>query len=452
MEAGADVCRINCSHADHDSIRRQVAAVRQVAWEVGRPVGVLLDLQGPKIRTGPVATPLELCRGDLLTVVMVDEDLAAIGRIGTTYPQLAQDLRVGDPILFADGALDGEVEAIDLAAEPAEVQIRMGNGGILGSHKGINLPGAEVSSPSLTTKDLADLEVGVAAGVDLVALSFVRRPQDVLDLRGHLDRLGQALPIIAKIEKPEAVEHIDAICQVAQGVMVARGDLGVEVPIERVPVYQKQIINAAFRAGRMCITATQMLESMTHCPRPTRAETTDVANAILDGTDAVMLSGETAIGRYPVEAVTTMNRICQHVEASEFLLPTAPKRMPRWPGARGTVTRAACWAAQEEPRPLVVLTWSGGSAVYASKARPHSPIFALTPDPDVVNRLAIVWGVTPILIPKVQTVDEVITAGERALLEQGYVEPGQEIVILAGRSPLRGVTNLMRIHPAGSEL
>jgi len=414
---------------------------------------VLLDLQGPKIRTGPVATPLILSEGDRLTVVMVDADLDSTCRIGTTYARLAHDVGPGDPVLFDDGALDGVVETVRLDTQPAEVDIRLRTGGTLGSHKGINLPGADVSSPSLTTKDVADLEVGVSAGVDLVALSFVRRPEDVAALRSHLERLGQPkIPIIAKIEKPQAVEHIEAICQVAQGVMVARGDLGVEVPIERVPVYQKHIIDAAFRAGRMCITATQMLDSMTHSPRPTRAETTDVANAILDGTDAVMLSGETAIGEYPVAAVRTMDSICREVEASRFFVPTPPERLPRWHGPRGTITRAACWAVQEEPRPLVVVTWSGGSAVFASKSRPREPIYALTPDPAVLNRLALVWGVTPILIPPVESVDDVLTAGERALLDQGHVEEGQEIVFLAGRSPLKGVTHLLRIHAAGSEL
>ncbi len=348
---------------------------------------------------------------------MVDEDLQAPDAVGTTYPDLVRDVAPGDPILFADGALDGVVESVHADIEPPEVRVRMRTGGTLGSHKGINLPGAAVSAPSLTVKDLGDLDVGVSVGVDMVALSFVRRPEDVLALQQQLEHLGDAtIPVVAKIEKPQAVECIEAICEVAQGIMVARGDLGVEVPIEKVPVLQKRIIDAAFRRGRMCITATQMLDSMTHSPRPTRAETTDVANAILDGTDAVMLSGETAIGRYPVQTVHTMDRICREVEASRFFQPTHPRDMPRWSGPRGTLTRAACWAVQEEPRPLVVVTWSGGSAVFVSKARPRVPIFALTPDPVVLARLASVWGVTPVLIPPVQTVDEVIRAGEAALL------------------------------------
>lgn len=440
--AGVDVFRVNCSHADHASIRRQVASVRAACARAGRPVGLLLDLQGPKIRVGPLEEPRELLTGALLTVRMSDEDPGEPGIVGTTYPAMADDVSVGDTVLFDDGELSGTVEDVS----PREVRVRMTRGGTLRAHKGINLPGVTVSAPSLTPKDRADLAVGVEAGVDFVALSFVRRPEDVAELEGELAKLGVPdMPVIAKIEKPEAMEHIDAIVAEAAGVMVARGDLGVEVSLEKVPVYQKRIIAAAFHAGKMCITATQMLDSMRHAPRPTRAETTDVANAILDGTDAVMLSGETAVGEFPVESVRTMDRIAREVESSAFFATTDPQEMPAWPGARGVVTRAACWAVNEELRPLVVVTWSGGSAVFVSKARPRGPIYALSPDARVVHRLALVWGVTPLLLPPVHTVDDVLNAGERVLRDHDHVAVGDDVVFLVGRSPLRRVANLLRI-------
>ncbi|MCA9492610.1 MAG: pyruvate kinase, partial [Myxococcales bacterium] len=289
LEAGVDVARINCSHADHESIRRQVARVRRAAMKLRKPTAILLDLQGPKIRTGKVPTPLPLAAGDVLTVVMDESYVGAGHRVGTTYPQMVDDVNPGDLVLFADGALSGQVVAVR-RGEPGEVDIRIDDGGELGSHKGINLPGVDMSIPCLTEKDLGDLAVGLDVGVDYVALSFVQRAEDVVELRAAMTGHGQGdIPIIAKIEKPSAVERIDEILAVADGVMVARGDLGVEVSIEKVPVYQKRILSAAQKAGRLAITATQMLDSMERNPRPTRAETTDVANAILDGTDAVML-------------------------------------------------------------------------------------------------------------------------------------------------------------------
>jgi pyruvate kinase len=286
--------------------------------------------------------------------------------------------------------------------------------------------------------------------VDYVALSFVRRATDVLALRSHLERRNQSVPIIAKIEKPHAVENIHEIVQVAEGVMVARGDLGVEVPIERVPVYQKHIIDAAFRAGATVITATQMLDSMERHPRPTRAETTDIANAILDGTDAVMLSGETSTGRYPVESVKMMDMIAREVESSRFFRPTPQEKLPLLDGPAGALWRAACFAAAESARPLVIFTWSGQSALFASKARLPGPIFALTPHQRVVDQLSLVWGVTAIQIPMVRSVDELFAVGEHELLALGMLRRGQEIVIVSGEIPLKGAAHMMKIGLAGS--
>lgn len=450
LKAGVDVCRINCSHADHAGIRRQVARVRQAAMRLKIPVAILLDLQGPKVRTGPSDTPIDLAAGDILTVVM-DEDLKGTGTtVGTTYVGMADDVMVGAEVLFADGALSGEVVAIRLDVEPKEVDIRIDVGGPLGSHKGINLPGVEMSIPALTDKDKADLAVGLKVGVDYVALSFVQRARDVQDLHEEMDRCGGRVPVISKIEKPTAVDNIESILEVSDGVMVARGDLGVEVKIEKVPVYQKHIIDAGFRAGKIVITATQMLDSMERNPRPTRAETTDVANAILDGTDAVMLSGETAMGSYPVEAVRTMDNIAREVENSKFFVPRKREWMEQDPSPLATVLRAACYAARNGNRPLAVFSWSGASAIYASKARLSTPIFALTPEQHVVDQLSMVWGVTPILVPPIQSIEDLITSGEQILLQRGLVKPGDEIVIVSGHAPVRGAGNLMRIYEIGS--
>ena len=449
LEAGVDVCRINASHADAAGIRRQVARVRQAAMRMRRPTAILLDLQGPKVRTGKAPTPVPLAAGDVLTVVM-DQDLVAEGlRIGTTYPQMADDVKAGDPVLFADGALQGEVIEVRQGS-PGEVDIRIDVGGELGSHKGINLPTVDLSIPSLTEKDRADLAVGVEVGVDYVALSFVQRAEDVMVLKEALRELGQPdIPVISKIEKPGAVERIESILAVSEGVMVARGDLGVEVSIEKVPVFQKRILAAAHRWGKLSITATQMLDSMERNPRPTRAETTDVANAILDGTDAVMLSGETSIGRYPIEAVQMMDKISREVEGSHFFALPPVQELPRFENETNLVVRSACFAASEKARPLVVYSWTGSTARQASKTRPRGPLYALTSNPRTADQLCLAWGVTPIVVPPVDGTDEMIAVGERVLLESGFVKQGEEIVILAGNSPRRETTNLMKIHQAG---
>ncbi len=450
LTAGVDVCRINCSHASAEAIRETVARIRRAASSMRRPVGILLDLQGPKIRTGPVAVPLELAAGDVLTVVM-DEDLPGEGhRVGTTYTAMANDVHPGDAVLFADGALSGEVVAVRRHLQPAEVDIRIEDGGALGAHKGINLPGIATSVPSLTEKDIQDLEVGVRAGVDYVALSFVRDAADILRLREELQRLGAAdLPVVAKIEKPQGVANIQEILALVEGIMVARGDLGVEVNLEKVPILQKELIAAANRAGVLVITATQMLDSMERNPRPTRAETTDVANAILDGTDAIMLSGETASGRYPIRAVETMDRIAREVEGSRWMQKPL-NEISVLAGPSQTVVRSACYAVREISRPLIVFTWSGSTAILACKSRPPGAIFAMTPNQTTYDRLALAWGVTPMMAPTVSTTDELISLGEQVLLDAGLVQRGQEVVALAGNTPMKGATNTMRVYTVGT--
>ena len=446
LTAGVDVCRINCSHASAEVIQADIARIRRTAIDLRLRVAILLDLQGPKIRTGPAQTPVLLASGDTLTIVM-DPQLEAEGtRVGTTWPTMIDDVAVGDRMLFADGALSGNISAIR-PGSPGEIDIAIDAGGVLGAHKGINLPQTQIHAPALTEKDVADLEVGVKAGADYVALSFVRRAEDVRLLRTHLEHLGSPrLPVIAKIERPEAVEHIDEILEVVQGIMVARGDLGVELPLEQVPVAQKQLIQSANRAGVPVITATQMLDSMERNPRPTRAETTDVANAILDGTDAVMLSGETSIGKFPTEAVRVMKRIAAEVENSRFAKSRDVGRVEALAGPDFAVARAACRAVQELGKPLVIFTWSGRTAVLASKARLSVPIFALTPDEKVCDQLSLVRGVTAVKLPVFQNTDELIQAGERVLIDQGHLPEGSEVVVLAGNGPLRGAANLMKLE------
>jgi len=444
LSAGVDVARINCSHSTADGIRQGVSRIRRTAMGMQKNVAILLDLQGPKIRTGPGA-PINLSKGDTLTVLMNPEFEATGHRVGTTWPSMVNDVATGDRVLFADGALSGNVG--EVRTEAGEVDIVIDAGGLLGSHKGINLPESNIQAPALTDKDRADLAVGIAAGVDWVALSFVRHADDVEVLRDALAELGvRDQPVIAKIEKPQAVENIDEILAVVDGIMVARGDLGVELPLEQVPIIQKKLIKAANHAGKPVITATQMLDSMERNPRPTRAETTDVANAILDGTDAVMLSGETSVGDYPIEAVAVMDRIARDVEQSRFLKQRDLNKIDALAGPANTVARCACIAVEEGNRPLVVFTWSGRSAVLASKARMRAPLFALTPDERVCDMLSLVWGITAVRIPVFETTDEMIAAGERALVDAGWLPAGSEVVVLAGNTPMRGATNLMKIE------
>ena len=452
LRAGVDVCRVNCSHADAHAIRTDVSRIRRASIALNRPVAILLDLQGPKIRTGP-GVPVELAHGDRLTVVM-DERVEAHAVeggavVGTTWTALAQDVKPGERVLFADGALSGTVVEVrtEREGQPDEVIIEIGYGGLLGARKGINLPDTRVSAPALTDKDKADVATGIQAGIDYVAISFVRSGADVRQLQALLVELGAPqTPIIAKIEKPQAVAAIDEILDEVAGIMVARGDLGVEIPIEEVPVVQKTLIAAANHRSKLVITATQMLDSMERNPRPTRAEVTDIANAIVDGTDAVMLSGETATGSWPVHAVEVMDRVARSVEQSPFLHLPSLEDLPDLDSGRGTVTRAACYAVRDRARPLLVFTWSGATAILASKSRPRMPVYAFTPDPRVCDRLCLVWGVEPLLIPAMQSFDELIGAAERLLLSLGKVEPGSEVVVLAGDAPIRGGNTLMTVE------
>lgn len=453
MAAGMDVARLNFSHGTHEEHAMRIQTLRRLAREMGHPLAVLLDLQGPKIRTGPLeGEAVELVAGRKI-VMTTRQVVGTAERIPTTYEALARDVKVGDRILLDDGLMELRVSAL----QDEDIECDIVVGGTLKEHKGINLPGVAVSAPSLTEKDREDLEFGIEHEVDFVALSFVRRAEDVVDLRRILHERGLDVPVVAKIEKPEAVEHLDGILNLCDGCMVARGDLAVETAPEVVPILQKRIISRARGARVPVITATQMLESMTEHPRPTRAEASDVANAILDGTDAVMLSGETAVGKYPVESVAMMARIAEVAEeAPQHRQCLSP--IPMGGPVVGTFANAAAFVATEaaenlNAKAIVAFTTSGSSARLVSQYRPNVPIIAATTTETACRRSALYWGVTPLRIPEVQSTDAMIQAADRAAAQEGMVQDGDTIVIVAG-TPVgsRGTTNLMKLHRVGEML
>ena len=447
VEAGLDMARINMSHGEIDVHREVIDRVRAAAREAGRPVPILVDLAGPKIRVGELPEPIELTLDQ--EVVVAPEDQCEEGDIPTSYAHLAEDVAPGDTLLLDDGLL--QLEA--LGTDGARVRFRVVKGGELKSRKGINLPGADVQAPSLTEKDLRDLEFALEVGAEYLSLSFVRRAADVRDLKERVR--GRAL-VVAKIEKAQAMANIEEILQEADGVMVARGDLGVELPYEQVPMAQKRIIQLANFHGRPVITATQMLESMIDNPRPTRAEASDVANAILDGTDAVMLSGETAVGAYPVQAVRAMRRIAEEIEGSGVL-----ERGPRYAvmetgkqrsGAsqrEHAVASATVEAVKSLDAPaIIVITRGGFSARLVSSYRPAVPIFAVCTDAVTSSQLSAVWGVHPLLAQDVEVSYEALTQyGKQAVLDAGLGRSGESIVVTAG-VPFHqsGSTNTLRVE------
>lgn len=449
--AGMDAVRINFSHATHEEAAHIVAMTRDVAREIARPIAIIADLQGPRIRVGNLSAPLVLREGERYWFVPQGGEAppsAAPERvIPTTYEGLAEDVVPGNRILLDDGRLDLVVEEVRGDAVLAESR----NAGAISSQKGINLPGVSVRAPSLTEKDREDLEYAKAQRVDYFALSFVRRPDDIREARAALD--GGSL-LIAKIEKDQALEHLEAILQLSDGVMVARGDLGVELPYEDVPMVQKHIIRRGQERARPIITATQMLDSMRTQPRPTRAEVSDVANALLDGTDAVMLSGETAVGDYPVEATATMERIIRRIEREEpGLFVRIPER-PREERAEvqqttsGAVAAASLQAVKRLGSPFIAtFTRSGFTARVVAAQRPPVPILAVSDQWRTYNQLAPVWGVQPILFRGEVAYDSMLECVKREALRRGFGEAGQRFVVTAGvpfHTP--GTTNMMRIE------
>jgi pyruvate kinase len=444
--AGMDVARLNFSHGTHEEHARSMALLRAASGEHEKPVAILADLQGPKIRTGALAGggPVMLRAGQPF-VITTAKVLGDSTRVGTTFMPLPREVHRGDRILLSDGLIELRVRQV----RDRQVICEVVNGGSLGEHKGINLPGVKLRVPALTRKDRTDLLFALKHGANYIAVSFVRSPEDVSLARQLIRRAGKDTPIIAKLEKPEAIENLDEILQAADGVMVARGDLGVEMSPERVPVVQKTIIARAREFRRPVITATQMLESMTENPRPTRAEASDVANAIFDGSDAVMLSAETATGKYPIEAVSMMARIIEEAEASirEFPRPVPQERLK----VAETVAELVCHASRELHMKLIaVFTHSGFTARLVSRYRPLVPIVAFSPEQETRRRLAMIWGVYPRNIQDVRKVDGLAPVAEKRLLEERLVRKGDVVGIVAGTPMgIRGTTNFMKFHVIG---
>jgi pyruvate kinase len=453
VNAGVNVFRLNFSHGTHDEHLAVLTSVREIAARLEQPIALLQDLSGPKIRTGKVKDGVELVRGARLAITTDTSIEGSAGRISTTYEALPRDVKPGDRVLLDDGNLELKV----LGATAAEVQCEVVDGGPLRSNKGMNLPGVLLSTPALTEKDRRDLAFGVEHGVDFAALSFVRQAQDVEQAKALVRSLGGRTPVIAKIEKPQALDNLEAILAAADGVMVARGDLGVELGTEYVPIAQKRIIAAANAAGRVVITATQMLESMIENPRPTRAEASDVANAILDGTDAVMLSGESAVGKFPVETVLTMARIASFTEehgagAIRRRVDGRHTDYPRGSHGPGTpitrsLTRVAVSVAEELHCKLILaFTESGTTARLLAIHRPRMPVVAVTHEEHVYRQLALSWGVVPVRSAFTVNTDDLLAVGESQLKARGLVATGDTILMLSGHSPASGATNMLRVH------
>jgi pyruvate kinase len=442
IAAGMNVARLNFSHGTTDYQRELVRKVKRVRKALNKPVAILQDLQGPKIRIGIVEggfVQLQPGQEFILTANAVPGDA---NRASVSLTSLPQEVKVGDPILLADGNIELRVERI----VPPDIHCRVIVGGLLSSHKGINLPASEVHVDSLTEKDRKDIIVGLEEGVDAIALSFVRRANDIQTCRTICDDHGRRVPIIAKIEKHEAVDNIDSIVAASQAVMVARGDLGVEIDLEKVPLVQKAIIRKCNTLGKPVITATQMLQRMVDNPRPTRAEATDVANAILDGTDAVMLSEETAAGKYPAEAVMMMDRIARSAESA--LDEMKFENIPIEAVTSDAISRASYFVAKEIAAAAIITpTWSGSTACLVSRFRPRQPIVATTPNEATLDFLSLCWGVVPLFLPPSDSIDEMIRLSINAARDAGHIESGQQVIVTGGL-PLQvaGNTNFIKVE------
>jgi pyruvate kinase len=441
--AGMNVARLNFSHGTQSEHQKVIAAIRKISSRLNKPVAILQDLAGPKIRIGKVETGQITLKSDAQFTLTTREVPGNEHEVSVNYSELPEDVHPGDSLLLSDGALELEV----LETSGQEIKCRVIIGGPLSSFKGINLPTSSIKTPSLTEKDKEDLAFGIAQGVDYVALSFIRRQADVMAAKRFMEEIGSEDPIIAKIEKHEALTNIDEIIPIVDGIMVARGDLGVETPLEKVPLVQKLLIQKSNLACKPVITATQMLRSMVDNPRPTRAEVTDVANAVLDGTDAIMLSEETAIGKYPVEAVSMMAKIAEDAESGfpfdEWIQRVEQESEKSIPEA---VCQAACKLAESlNAASIITFTQSGSTARLAAKYRPRQPILAPTPLEKTYRSLALIWGVVPVLGEGIKDTDEIVDRAFKAALESGLVKKGQRVVITAGAPVgVPGTTNFVR--------
>jgi pyruvate kinase len=443
IQAGANTLRLNFSHGKQEDHEHSIHLIRQIAFELNKPVGILQDLQGPKIRLGKFACgEINLKNDD--SFIITSRPVECTQEIGyVSYDKLAEEVPEGARILLDDGKVEMVVERIDQAN--LDLHCRVVVGGVLSSNKGVNFPGVYLSVKALTDKDRSDLMFGLDRGVDWVALSFVCNPQDILEIKDLIASAGKSVPVIAKIEKHEAIEQIDAIFSLCDGIMVARGDLGVEIPAEEVPLVQKQLIATANKFGIPVITATQMLDSMVNNPRPTRAEVSDVANAILDGTDAIMLSNETAVGKYPVEAVETMARIAQRTEQVQQRIDPGDRNKPSIPNAISSAVGHI--AEQLEAAAIMSLTKTGATARNVSKFRPRTPILAVTPQVHVARQLQLVWGVKPLLVLDYPSATQTFQAAMNEAQEQDLLGDGDLVVLTAGTlQGVAGSTDLIKVE------
>jgi pyruvate kinase len=450
VEAGMDVARLNFSHGSHADHEKAYRMVREASDSTGHAVAILADLQGPKIRLGTFAEgPVTWTTGSRVCIT-VDDVHGTVERVSTTYKGLANDVKVGDRLLVDDGKL--ALTVVDVHGP--DVWCLVVEGGEVSDHKGLSLPGVAVSVPALSEKDEEDLRFAVHLSVDFVALSFVRHPSDVDLVRDIMRQEDADLPVIAKLEKPEAVENLEAIVDAFDGIMVARGDLGVELPLEKVPLVQKRAVQVARERSKPVIVATQMLESMIHASRPTRAEASDVANAVIDGADAVMLSGETSVGQYPIAAVRTMERIIDAVEGDHTRVPEIRRRSDIRAHTRpGAIARAAKDVAEDlDVKALATFTQTGDTARRLASLHPRQPLLAFTTDARVRSQLALSWGVETFIVPPVQHTDDMVRQVDFSLLSIGRLREGDRVVVVAGSPPgTSGSTNLIRVHDVGTD-
>ncbi|MFI1461764.1 pyruvate kinase [Nocardia carnea] len=446
VESGMDVARLNFSHGEHSDHAENYKKVRQACEDLGRAVGILADLQGPKIRLGRFAEERTIWATGEVVRITVDDIVGDHDRVSTTYKQLAEDAKSGDRLLVDDGKVGLEV----IRVEGNDVVCEVTEGGPVSNNKGVSLPGMDVSVPALSEKDIEDLEFALNLGVDFIALSFVRSPSDIELVHDVMDRVGRRVPVIGKLEKPEAIDNLEAVVLAFDAVMVARGDLGVELPLEQVPIVQKRAIQMARENAKPVIVATQMLESMIENSRPTRAEASDVANAVLDGADAVMLSGETSVGKYPIETVRTMARIVHAVETESTNVPPLT-HTPRT--KRGVISYAARDIGERlNAKALVAFTQSGDTVRRLARLHTPIPLLAFTPLPEVRSQLALTWGTETFIVPTVDSTDAMIKQVDQALLSMNRYAKGDLVVIVAGSPPgTVGSTNLIHVHRIGEE-
>ncbi|MGA7932909.1 MAG: pyruvate kinase [Kovacikia sp.] len=447
MLAGMNVARLNFSHGKYEDHAERIERLRSVSEELGLPLMLLQDLQGPKIRVGDLpAEGVMLNEGESLTLVPIADYIGQTHTVAIDYPYVAEEAEPGTQVLLDDGLLELRVEKVDGTA----VHCKVVEGGLLKSHKGVNFPTLNLRLPSMTEKDKHDLDFGIEQGVDIISLSFVRKPEDIQALKALLKEKGANIPVLAKLEKPQAIDNLEAIVDECDAIMVARGDLGVEMNPEKVPLIQKRIIHLCNQKGIPVITATQMLESMIHNPRPTRAEASDVANAIIDGTDAVMLSGESAVGDYPVEAVKMLARIAIEVEPSIQFVNYPPNRIDD-----ADAISEALHAIDDtiNLQCIAAFTETGYTAKLASEERPTAPIVAYTPDPKVYRRLSLNWGVRPVLLPGFDgTLTDVLTQVEADLIRRNFAAPGDKVLVMGGIPfGTAGSTNFLKIHTVASK-